>query len=279
MVVMTLAVVAVWVLVPRSTVLFEADGAFGPVRVLERPDGLRELYIGEGRSRQSAAYPDDPMQLVLDYTRVAMIGPALVADDARVLIVGLGGGVMPSYLARVRPRMELEAVEIDPVVVRAAREQFGLREGPGLIVHVADGRGFIEEAEPGRWDLIVLDAFSDTDIPRALATQEFLHAVRDALAAGGVVVSNVPTSPPEYPAMVATYRAVFGAVQRMRVAGRLQHILIAAADSSAVATARLARAASEWPSPDSVGYDLRDLVPDALVTEAPPAAAPLRDGG
>jgi spermidine synthase len=278
-VVIALAIAVVMVVTARPTVLFETEGAFGPVRVLERPDGLRELYIGEGRSRQSAVYPRVPRRLVLDYTRVAMIGPALVAPDARILFVGLGGGAMPSYLRRVRPEARLEAVEIDPVVVEAARAHFGLATGAGLEVHVDDGRRFIEAAEPARWDLIVLDAFSDTDIPPALATREFLEAVRRALAPEGIVVGNLPTSVETYPAMVATYRAVFPSVARLAVPGRLQHVVLAAPVPDALGDARLAEAAAAWPDAEVAGFDLTEVVSGARVVDEPPPAAVLEDGG
>ncbi|MBT8335130.1 MAG: fused MFS/spermidine synthase, partial [Gemmatimonadetes bacterium] len=271
-VVVGLVIAGIMVVTAQPTVLFEAEGAFGPVRVLERPDGLRELYIGEGRSRQSAVYPKVPRRLVLEYTRVAMIGPALVAPDARVLFVGLGGGAMPGYLQRVRPELRMEAVEIDPVVVDAARAHFGLSTGSRLQVHIGDGRRFVEAAEPGRWDLIVLDAFSDTDIPPALTTRQFLEAVRRALAPDGFVVGNLPTSADEYAAMVATYRTVFPSVARLEVARRLQHVVLASPLPDALGDERLAAAAAAWPDPERAGFDLSAVVSGARVLDEPPAA-------
>jgi hypothetical protein len=60
-----------------SSVVFEGEGDFGSVRVTERWDGLRSLYMGEGRARQSAVYPGRPLHLESAYARVAMVGPAL----------------------------------------------------------------------------------------------------------------------------------------------------------------------------------------------------------
>ncbi|MGH7463520.1 MAG: hypothetical protein ACREK1_00005, partial [Longimicrobiales bacterium] len=73
----------------RPRTIFESDSEFGRVRVTERSDGLRSLYTGEGRARQSAIYPGRPMHLEHASTRVGMIGLALIPPDGRILFVGL----------------------------------------------------------------------------------------------------------------------------------------------------------------------------------------------
>jgi spermidine synthase len=169
-----LVAAALWYLAtPGSRTIYEADSEFGGVRVTEARDGLRALYTGAGRGRQTALYPDRPLHLESAYTRVGMIGLALVPPDARILFVGLGGGAMPTYTRHVLPDAAIDVVEIDPVIVDVAQRFFAFRPDERLRVHTGDGRAFIEAAAPGTYDLIVLDAFSDDAIPRALATREF----------------------------------------------------------------------------------------------------------
>jgi spermidine synthase len=260
------------------TVLFEGSGDFGAVRVIERSDGLRELYAGAGRARQSAVYPSDPRHLELAYSRTAMIGPALVASDARMLFVGLGGGAMPTFVRQIVPRARLDVVEIDPLIVSAAAEWFGVQPDSAMTVHTADGRAFIEDSPPGRWDLVVLDAFSDTDIPRALTTRPFLEAVRRSLDPQGIVVSNLHTSAQEYEAMVATYLEVFPAVLLVPVSGRRQNILIAT-DRMGLDVESVVAAAREWSERVEPGFDLGALAEDARVARAAVGATVLEDGG
>ena len=214
--------------VTRPRVLHQGEGAFGEVLVVERWNGLRELYAAGGRSRQTALHPDRPGELEIVYTRVAMAGVALVPRDARILFVGLGGGAMPRFVRHHLPDARVEVVELDPEVVRAAREWFAFPGPEEIPVHVADGRAFLEAAEAGTWDLVVLDAFSGSEIPRPLTTRTFLEAVRSALAPGGVVASNLHTSSPDYLSMLVTYQEVFPQVVTLGVPGRRQRILLAA---------------------------------------------------
>lgn len=245
---------------PGGRTIYEADSGFGRVRVTETRAGLRALYTGDGRGRQTALYPDRPLHLESAYTRVGMIGLALVPPDARILFVGLGGGAMPTYTRHVLPDAEIDVVEIDPVIVDVARRFFAFRPDERLRVHTGDGRAFIEATAPGTYDLIVLDAFSDDAIPRALATREFLDAVRAALNDAGVVVSNLWTANADYGSMVATYDVVFGDVHLLRVPRRRQIILVAGPRVDGAERDDFISAATALQSRADLGFDLRGLV-------------------
>jgi spermidine synthase len=262
-----------------GAVVFDDSGDFGRVRVVESRDGLRVLYTGEGRARQSAIYPGRPLELVPPYLEVAAIGTGLAPPDGRILFVGLGGGALPMFARHVWPAAHLEAVEIDPLIVEVAVRYFGFRSDERLAVHVGDGRAFLERSAPERYDLIVLDAFSDDDIPLALTTLEFLLAVRDALAPGGVVVSNLWTANPSHPSMVATYQSAFEAVHTVDVPARRQTVLFAGhgdrdlGPAALVAAARALRAAEP-----SLGFDPVTLVDRGYRQPPTSGAAPiLRD--
>jgi spermidine synthase len=70
---------------------------------------------------------------------------AAVEKPKRILIVGLGGGSIPNFLHKYYPNTHIDVVDIDPLVVKVAKEYLGFREDKTLRVHVADGRAFIEK--------------------------------------------------------------------------------------------------------------------------------------
>jgi spermidine synthase len=257
-----------------TTTVFEGESEFGRVRVVERADGLRTLYTGPGRARQSAVFPGRPTHLELAYTRVAMLGPALAPPDGRILFVGLGGGAMPMYTRAVLPEARLEVVEIDPLIAEVAQRYFGVRPDERLVLHTADGRAFLEEAPPGRYDVIVLDAFSDDRIPYALTTRQFLETVRSRLAPDGVVVSNLWGSSREYPSMLATYDAVFDQVHLVRVGRWVQRIVVAGPAERRLDREALVEAARGLAPGEEPGFDLPALVV-AGYEGSPAAGAPV----
>jgi hypothetical protein len=108
----------------------------------------------------------------------------------RVGVIGLGVGV---FMAWGRPGDYFRIYELDPDVVKIARDQFWyLADSPARIdVVTGDGRLNMERDPPQNFDLISVDAFSSGSIPIHLLTREALQVYRRHLAPGGVIVYNV----------------------------------------------------------------------------------------
>jgi spermidine synthase len=193
-------------------IVHQVRSPFQLVTVVDTPHGFRRL-IFDGRLAgsdpiQSEMNLSKPRDLVLSYTQAMMAALPLADHQRRILLIGLGGASMQKFLHDLLPETVLETVEIDPEVVRMARKFFGFEPDDNQIVHVGDGRAFIENSKR-RYDIIFLDAYGPDSIPYSLATQEFLEAVRDRLAEGGVVCSNLLTGNPRFWDMVKTYAEVF----------------------------------------------------------------------
>ena len=88
-------------------------------------------------------YLDRPFATRFEYTRLlparARVQPAI----RNVLFIGLGGGSAPKRFWRDFPQLDLQVVEIDPVVVDVAYRYFEMPRSPRLKVEVADGRRFL----------------------------------------------------------------------------------------------------------------------------------------
>jgi spermidine synthase len=80
-------------------------------------------------------------------------------DHLKVLIVGLGGGVLPMYCRTWLKNVDIDAVEIDQKIVQAAKDWFDLAEDDKMRLHVADGLKFVHEAvqNGSKWDVVVID--------------------------------------------------------------------------------------------------------------------------
>lgn len=194
----------------------------------------RCLRFGPGAEAllQSCKLLARPDHLALDYTR-AMVAALLLwqPEPRRVLLIGVGGGSIPAALASVRPDLSIDAVDIDEVVLRIARQYFGLVPGPRLRLHVADGAAWIASARARgeTFDAVLLDAFDAEGVPPALFTDTFLADVRGVLAPGGVFLANTLVWSASYGHESAAAERVFGRFLdlRLRTAGG-NRVLIAA---------------------------------------------------
>ena len=225
--------------------------------------------------RRSSAYQtcidrENPDRLVFSYVRMMFAGLLLTPAPERILLIGLGGGTMPRVLEALYPEAEQDLVEIDPAVVRVARDYFDFTPSASMRVHERDGRVFVKRAllNGQTWDLILLDAFTDEYIPEHLLTREFLEELKGLLTADGVVVANTFANSRLYHHESATYRAAFPTVASLRVTNSFNRILIGL-DRPWPEQAELdARASALAPALDRYGVDIESYA-QALRTEWP----------
>lgn len=212
----------------NEKVLLEKKSPYQSVFVSEDGHGLRILRFERYGARQTVVKLGDPDHLELLYARSIPIAFAFVEAPQSALVIGLGGGTIPSFLRKHFPKMRIDAVDIDPVVVEVAKSHFDFREDELMRAHVEDGRRFVENARD-RYDLIFLDGFGTDSVPYHLSTREFLDAVRRALAPRGIVIGNVwgRDVNRNYDSMVKTYRSVFNGLSIVDVIGSGNKLLLA----------------------------------------------------
>jgi len=193
----------------RLRVVHEAPSPFGTVYVVDEGDQRSLRFDSAGGTLQSAFLKSDPLAITTSYVRVAAAGLAFTRRRERVLVVGLGGGAFPLMLHRRLPRVRVDVVELNPVVVDVARRFFGVRPDSRLRIHVEDGARYILRREPP-YDLIFLDAFSDQGTPDHLKEALFLDQVRARLSTQGVAVLNIALETPrDVEARIETFARTF----------------------------------------------------------------------
>ncbi|XWS35164.1 hypothetical protein CRYUN_Cryun21dG0102300 [Craigia yunnanensis] len=70
---------------------------------------------------------------------------ASAGNKVKAVVIGLGAGLLPTFLHRCMQFMQIESVELDPTMVNLARDYFGFTEDKRLKVHVADGIQFVRD--------------------------------------------------------------------------------------------------------------------------------------
>jgi len=114
-----------------------------------------------------------------------------------VLVLGLGVGSVVHLLRRDHGvRAPITAVELDPVMVDVARRHFDLDRWSNLEVVIDDAVAWAR-ASRARFDLVVVDLFLEAHIPAPCRSPDFLRALRDRVAPGGLLLYNVVASRPE----------------------------------------------------------------------------------
>jgi spermidine synthase len=213
---------------------------------------------------------EDPDDMPVPYTQTFAAALLYPEKVRRILMVGLGAGSVSTYLARAMPDVAIDVVELDPGVIAAGRKYFGLLETDRVRFIESDGRVYLNRNK-GLYDLILLDAFREQGVPFHLLTREFYSLVKERLAPGGVVASNVEDDTKLHAATIATFGAVFPTVDvyRNKDPEEAESILVATsgAKPSTEALIECATALQQqyhfrYPMADRVGERLADVKTD-----------------
>jgi spermidine synthase len=172
-----------------ARVIREVETEYQYARVVERPDGRRQLELNEGQAVHSVLRPGS--YLTDDYWDDFLVAPFAILDRAprRIAILGNAAGTTARAYGHFFPDTHVDGVEIDGELTEIGRELFDLR-GPHLRTFTADARPYLRATDE-RYDAILVDAYRQPYIPFYLATREFFRLVRDRLTPGGVLLVNV----------------------------------------------------------------------------------------
>lgn len=175
----------------NQTVLFEGAGSHGHYSIVERSHNdrpARLLLSGKAAPQSGLALDDDP-ELLFDYNQ-RLFEVAMSLEPASVLAIGGGAFTLPKALIERFGKMRVDVVEIDTLLPELARTHFALPDDPRLSVITQDGRDYIDTHD-GCYDLIVVDAFSEYDIPRSLISAQAAAQYARLLTPGGTLVFNI----------------------------------------------------------------------------------------
>ncbi|KAL3983093.1 Methyltransferase domain family protein [Acanthocheilonema viteae] len=126
------------------------------------------------------------------------------STESRLLVLGLGGGVLPSFLHLKFPSMFIVAVELDPKIAEIAKDWFSFNSNPRLVVVIKDALTYIEELvqkkdESLLFDVIFIDVAGSMQedglscpLP-SLVTEKALENMYAALRERGVLALNLVT--------------------------------------------------------------------------------------
>jgi spermidine synthase len=173
-------------------IVWEGNTARGHFQVV---DGLydgresRVLYSGEKQAAQSGLARDGQPDLLFDYNQ-RLLELALGMQPRTVLMLGGGVGTLPQALLAELPAVHVDMVEPDPGLAELAYRYFDLPVDSRLRLFCTDGRSFLAE-HIECYDMVFVDAFTHTAIPRGLKTLEAFRAYRAHLNTPGVLAMNV----------------------------------------------------------------------------------------
>jgi len=187
---------------PDPDILYEDESQYSYMAVRQVSlDPDTRVFMHE-TTRHSMIVVGHPEDLQFNYYRMyAMVTHRASRERARLstLTIGGAGCAFPRYIEAMWPGSRIDVVEIDPRVIEAAMEAFGLPRDTSLNIYTMDARNYVDDllradetgGKLGRYDFIYGDAFSSMTVPFQLVTWEFNDSLSHLLTEDGLYVLNV----------------------------------------------------------------------------------------
>ncbi|GLU35208.1 spermidine synthase [Trinickia caryophylli] len=184
---------------------------FAPVTFSEE-GGVRYLHFGT-EWVQGAMRIRKPDHIELEYAQQMMAWLLFLETPKRIVQLGLGTGALTKFAYRFLPRARVEAVELNPAVVVAARTMFALpSDDSRLAVHEADAWDFVNDrANHGTVGALQVDLYDATARGPVLDSVAFYRAARACLGEAGVMTVNLFGDHPSFVRNMKHLKAAFDA--------------------------------------------------------------------
>jgi len=175
----------------HAALVYETSSPYHYMRVAD-DHGIRTLFFDD--APQSTMSLSNNVAGHFEYTDYFHMPWLWNTQICEVLMIGLGGGSTQHAFGYYYPEVSFRTVELDPAVLRVARDYFNVRESEKQKIEISDGRVFLRRSR-SKYDLIILDAYLSgrygCSVPQHLATKEFFQLARDHLTTNGVLAYNV----------------------------------------------------------------------------------------
>ena len=182
---------------------------FAPVTFSEE-GGVRFLHFGT-EWVQGAMRLRKPFHLELEYSEQMMGWLLFLNPPSHITQLGLGSAALTKWCHHELHRTQVEAVELNPSVVIAARSMFALpNDDARLSVIEADAWDYVNDAaNHGRLGVLQADLYDATARGPVLDSVAFYRACRATLANPGMLTVNLFGDHPSFERNMRHLRAAF----------------------------------------------------------------------
>lgn len=152
--------------------------------------GPMEINLVDGRmtlDTKSSNYSYGSLQFILQYGLKKI---NLNNNTKKILLLGLGGGsVIQTIREEFKCDASIEAVDIDPVIIQIAWEDFNLKRFENIKIVQADASEYLIQ-NTDLFDLIIVDLFIIDTIPTIFTQPEYIDSLLNHLTQHGKIIYN-----------------------------------------------------------------------------------------
>lgn len=158
-------------------------------KVESKYNGTLEITWHNGKKHlnsKNANYSYGSLQIILKFG----LQKIDLKNCQNILILGLGGGsVIETLVSDFSYKNHITALEIDPVIIEIAKDEFNLSANKNLEIICDDALSFMNR-NSRQFDLIIIDLFVDTEVPESFLNTSFWDDIISTNSEKGSILFN-----------------------------------------------------------------------------------------
>lgn len=178
----------------KNEIVFQEQTKFNNLTVI-RKNNIITLW--SGGNKQTEIDADNPICTRLEYSRNFFLSLAFQPNPGSILVLGLGGGAVPSLLHSILEKTIIDVVEIDPEMPAIAKKYFNFSTSERLRLFINDAFFFVRDTQKS-YDIVFMDAYIENQIPETVESTAFFAETARTLSPKGILVANLMTVNKEY---------------------------------------------------------------------------------
>lgn len=159
---------------------------WGLIRIVDYA-AFRSLYF-DSDIEQGRLYFYDPTDPGFTYMEAMLNYLDSPQHSTQVALLGLGAGRLLAKLAQDFPQIQLEVVELRPLLPQVVKNYFIWPKEALLNLYLEDAQTWL--TRPGYFDTIFVDLFHAQGSPDILSRPEFFQGLRKKLKPQGQIIAN-----------------------------------------------------------------------------------------
>ena len=199
---------------PIIPTIFETEYEGMSIKV-KKNDNNTGLVFGDTWLIQTIIDNKDPFNtIVFPYVRQLCDVSNHVKDPQSILVLGLGGGVIPSYFKENTKCTDIDVVDINPELKSIAHEYFHMPE-EGINVIIDDAFQWIHTNDAKTYDIIILDLGMDN--PEYTYDNKFYKGIQNKLTPRGILAINYLAyeNTPQHEGHIEQLKGIFNVVENV----------------------------------------------------------------
>jgi spermidine synthase len=175
----------------KAKILYQKQSMFNDIAVIRRGNTIT-LWSGDNKQTEIEVGKGTPFRTSLEYSQGCFLALSFHPDPVSILVLGLGGGAIPTLLQTFLESSIIHVVELDPEMGTIAQRFFHFTPSERLQLFISDAFNFVK-ASAGRYDLVLIDAYIENRLAKNIRTTAFMTECARIINPGGILVANLMT--------------------------------------------------------------------------------------